>query len=120
MGLIFGQLLRHTREERGLTLREFAKSLGVSPSYISDVELGHRKTPSMEKLKRIADILNCDLEEMIWTRTIDDGKVTLAFKPEPSIKAELALLLEAQWDNMDSEKISLLTDMLAGETESEA
>lgn len=115
MGLIFGQLLRRTREERGLTLRQFSKILRVSPSYISDIELGHRRTPSIEKLKCIADILNCDLDEMIWTRTVDNGKVTLAFKPEPSTKAELALLLESQWDSMDSKKISLLTNVLARE-----
>lgn len=92
----------------------------MSPSYISDIELGHRRTPSIEKLKCIAEILNCDLDEMIWTRTIDNGKVTLAFKPEPSAKAELALLLESQWDSMDSKKVSMLTDVLVGEIECEA
>jgi len=37
----FGRYIRHKRKEY-ITLRGFAKDLGVSPSYLSDVELGRR------------------------------------------------------------------------------
>lgn len=39
--------LRRWRKKRGLSLREFARVIGYSPSYVSDVECGHR--PASEK-----------------------------------------------------------------------
>lgn len=35
--------LRAVREEAGVTLRAFAEQAGLSPAYISDVELGRRR-----------------------------------------------------------------------------
>ena len=38
-----GAVLRAMREQAKMSLREFAKRLGFSPAYISDIELGKRR-----------------------------------------------------------------------------
>ena len=60
-----GDRLRATRQERGLSLRELAERLGVSPSLISQVETG-RARPSVSTLYAIASELNVSLDELLF------------------------------------------------------
>ena len=52
----FGDRLRRIRTAQGLSLREFARRVGVSGSYISQLE-GNECRPSFSVLKRIAEEL---------------------------------------------------------------
>jgi transcriptional regulator with XRE-family HTH domain len=58
-----GEKIRELREATDMSLREFAKKLGVSPPFWSDVELG-RRYPSDEKLADAARLLRVDVEEL--------------------------------------------------------
>jgi len=51
-----GKIVRETREQKGITLRRLAKDIGVSPSFISQVEQG-KASPSIESLTQIARAL---------------------------------------------------------------
>lgn len=51
-----GAYLRKERRVRNVGLREIAKPLGVSPSYVSDLELGRREW-SRELVRRFAEAL---------------------------------------------------------------
>jgi transcriptional regulator with XRE-family HTH domain len=52
-----GQRIRELRDEKDLSLREFAKKLGgLSAAFLSDVELG-RRHPSDEVLAEMARVL---------------------------------------------------------------
>ena len=51
-----GKTIRETREQKGITLRRLAKDIGVSPSFISQVEQG-KASPSIESLTQIAKML---------------------------------------------------------------
>ena len=42
----FGPYIRDLRMDTGITLREFARQLGVSPTYISKVEQGKFAPPA--------------------------------------------------------------------------
>jgi len=53
----FGQTLRVMRTTAGLSLRELAKRLGVSPAYISQVERGKARPPTDERIRQIEKIL---------------------------------------------------------------
>lgn len=53
----FGAQLRRARERRGISLRRFAKSVGMSATYLSKVERGDLPPPSEKKLKAIAQHL---------------------------------------------------------------
>lgn len=60
-----GERLRAARQERGLTLRELAQRLGVSPSMISQIETG-RASPSVSTLYAIASELDVSLDELLF------------------------------------------------------
>lgn len=48
-----GARLRVLRAERGVTLKEMARALRVSPAYLSALEHGRRGTPTFVLLQRI-------------------------------------------------------------------
>lgn len=52
------------REYRGMTMTELAKAVGVSQSYISDIE-NDKKDGSVKVIKAIADALDADIELII-------------------------------------------------------
>ena len=54
---IVGANIRRLRKDKNFSSREFAQKIGVSPSFISQVEKG-KISPSLSKLKDIADGLN--------------------------------------------------------------
>jgi DNA-binding XRE family transcriptional regulator/quercetin dioxygenase-like cupin family protein len=60
-----GDSLREARRGRGLSLRELADRLGVSPSLISQIETG-RANPSVSTLYAIAAELDVSLDELLF------------------------------------------------------
>ena len=52
------------REYRGLNQATLAKHSGVSSAYISQIEAG-KKSGAVDTLKRIAEALNVDLDDLI-------------------------------------------------------
>jgi transcriptional regulator with XRE-family HTH domain len=61
--MTLGQRIRQLRDERDLSLREFASQVGCSAPFISDIELG-RRNPSEKVLKDIAKALGVNFEEL--------------------------------------------------------
>jgi len=61
----FGAFVRREREKREIGLREMAKIIGVSPTYLSKVERGEFKEPVEKKVRAIAKIIECDPEELM-------------------------------------------------------
>lgn len=59
----FGEFICRKRISHDITLRAMADRMGVSAVYISDVEKGRRNAPDMEKLEKIASILELDPDE---------------------------------------------------------
>lgn len=45
----FGEYLEEKRKERKIPLRTFAKNIGISPSFLCDLESGYRAFPSEAK-----------------------------------------------------------------------
>jgi transcriptional regulator with XRE-family HTH domain len=59
-----GARIRELREERDLSLREFAKKLGgLSAAFLSDIELG-RRHPSDRVLEGMARVLRTPFEDL--------------------------------------------------------
>jgi len=58
-----GQEIRSRRLARGLTLREFARRVGVTPPYVTDLEADRRR-PGPEVLARIARELATPVEQL--------------------------------------------------------
>jgi len=60
-----GEQLRIRRRERGLSLRNLAERLGVSPSLISQIERG-QSNPSVSTLYAIVSELDVSLDELLF------------------------------------------------------
>ena len=63
----FGEKLRQMRQERGISQKEMAKALSVSPAYLSALEHGHRSPPSWSMIQKIIGYFNViwdDAEEL--------------------------------------------------------
>ncbi|MCK4602420.1 MAG: helix-turn-helix transcriptional regulator [Phycisphaerae bacterium] len=58
-----GRRLKDRRKERDLGLRETARALEVSASFLTDVEKGNR-LPTDEKLQALARFLDLDIAEL--------------------------------------------------------
>jgi len=65
--------LKFIREYRGFTQPELAEKIGVSQQMISYIEKG-LKEPSTINLIRIADSLNCSLDELTGRKKFIDRK----------------------------------------------
>lgn len=64
--LNFGQYLRGAREAKKISLRKFAEKVGKTPTYISKIERNELETkPSEELVRRIAEELNLDFDDLI-------------------------------------------------------
>jgi transcriptional regulator with XRE-family HTH domain len=67
-----GRSIRTVREQRGLSLRELARRVDVSPSFISQIELG-KANPSVGTLYSIVSVLGTTLDDLIGEPDRDAG-----------------------------------------------
>lgn len=58
-----GEVIREARVARG-SLRESAKKLDITPSYMSDIE-NDRRVPAEEVLRNIAQLLGLDFDDLM-------------------------------------------------------
>ncbi|MCE1235323.1 MAG: helix-turn-helix domain-containing protein [Hyphomicrobiales bacterium] len=92
----FGAKLRQLRQERGLTLKEMAAALAVSPAYLSALEHGKRGVPTWYMVQRIIAYFNViwdEAEELQRLAESSDPRIvvdTSGLEPEAT---ELANLL---------------------------
>ena len=56
--------VRDKRTAKGLSLRKFAELVGVSPTYVSQVEHGNCDPPTAERVRRMAEILGENTDEL--------------------------------------------------------
>lgn len=58
--MTFGETIRQARIAQQRSLRGVARLIGVSPSYLSDLELGQRPAPLTPHVLALAEVLNLD------------------------------------------------------------
>lgn len=103
-----GQKIRELRDERDISLREFAKKLDCSAAFWSDVELG-RRYASEQMLKDAARILKVSVDELkqhdtrppleeVKRATAEDPRYALAFRRVIDSKVSPDVLLKLAED----------------------
>ena len=60
----FGVFIRREREAKGIKLREMAREIGVSATFLSKVETEDWK-PGEEKLRKIAEVIGCNAGDLL-------------------------------------------------------
>lgn len=62
---MFGDNIKRIRELKGYGVNELARISGVNASYISALERGEKKNPSVEILEKIANALEVSIDEIM-------------------------------------------------------
>lgn len=63
-GKSLGDVVREARVTKGMTLRELARRLGKTPSYLSDIE-NDRRVPSEDVLRDLSRLLSLDFDDLM-------------------------------------------------------
>ena len=61
----FGQRLRNLRKQKNLSQRDLAARVGIDFTYLSKIEGGRSDPPSEVIIRRIAQVLEADEDELI-------------------------------------------------------
>ena len=91
----FGETLKACRVAKKLTLRELHQRMGLSVSYLSDIENNRKNPPNLEQVRKIEDVLGIKDNLLInlaaqMKRASEDLRETMRIRPQL-----LALLLRA-------------------------
>ena len=111
----FGKAVRHLRERKGVSQKEMAKTLGVSPAYLSALEHGRRGMPSFEFLQRVAGYFNIiwdEAEELFRIARISDPRVVVDTGGLPPEYTAFANRLAAEIGGLPPETIRRLAGIL--------
>ncbi|ASS75960.1 hypothetical protein CIG75_13995 [Tumebacillus algifaecis] len=57
-----GERIRRARQSKGITGAQLALCIGVSANYISELERGVKKNPSMQVIAGMAEVLGCSVD----------------------------------------------------------
>ena len=106
----FGWFVRQRREAKGISLRQMAKMIGVSPAYISQVERGRFAPPAEDKVTAIAGILDLDVDELLAVAGKVSSDVTHIIKKNP---IEIAGFVRSTRGMSDDERAKLFKRFVA-------
>jgi transcriptional regulator with XRE-family HTH domain len=112
----FGEALRRLRAERGVTQRQMAAAMGVSPAYLSALEHGKRSEPSWEFVQRAIGYFNIiwdEAEELQMLGSLSRPKVTIdtsGLAPKATEIANRLATVIARLDEPTLEEIGNLID----------
>ena len=59
------RVIQKLRESKDMTQRDLAREAQVTPGYIAQLEMGIRKNPSLEVLKKLAEALGVPVTELL-------------------------------------------------------
>ena len=94
----FGQRVRALREQAGISQRQFAFALDITPTYMSKIERGEFPPPSEAVIKNMANMLKVDCDELLAYADKVDSELLKIIKDEPQ---KYAALLR-QWKQKDA------------------
>ena len=114
----FGERLRRLREERGITLKEMAASLGLSAAYLSALEHGRRGRPTHALVIAICAQLNIiwdDADELVRLARLSHPRVTVDTAGLSPTATELANLLAERIRKLQPETIARMLELVQSE-----
>jgi len=110
-----GEKLREMRSERGITLKEMARGIGISSAYLSALEHGRRGTPTWFMVQRIISYFNViwdEAEELQRLAEISDPKLTIDTGGLSPKATELTNLLGRKIAGLSEESLDHLLHQL--------
>lgn len=80
----FGSYLRSVRQARKISIRQLAKEVKKTPTYISDIEKGNNKPPESELLDNIIEVL-----QLVDLPNVKNKLYDLAAKERKDVPADI-------------------------------
>jgi len=111
----FGSYIRKLREAKKIidprfSLRKFAAAVGISPTFLSKVEKGEFSPPAPERIKRMAELLEVDADELLALANKVDPDLSEIIKDQPKAMADF--LRTARDINLSEDDLRKLTGKL--------
>ena len=100
----FGDYLREKRKERHFTLKVFARLIGKSVSYVSQLESGTRSAPKQEMLHKISDAL-------VLNKVEKKNLFDLADKSRKTLSEDLTDYINSHIEIKESIRVSKTKDV---------
>lgn len=104
--MTFGGRIRAARMREKITLRKFAEMVGVSPTYISQIERNEYDPPSIERIEKIAKLLRLNADELSALAKRTPVDLEMVFQKHPNQIADF--LRTAR--NLNVEQLQQLAD----------
>ena len=102
----FGAIVRAKRQALEIGLREMAKKIGVSPTYLSKVERDEFSPPAEDKVIAIAKILGRDPDELLALAGRVSSDLTEIIRQHPR---EMASFLRSA-NGLTADQMALLAE----------
>ena len=99
--MTFGEHIRQWREEREVGLRQFAKAIGVSPTFVSKMERGTGPLPGEETIRKMAVYFGKNPDELLAMADKVAADVLAIIIKQPAYARfirENAQLTKEQWE----------------------
>lgn len=85
----FGERIKELREKKGISQRQFALALDITPTYMSKIERSEFSPPSEAVVKRMAIMLDVDCDELLSYADKVDSELLSIIKNETTKYAAL-------------------------------
>ncbi|SCW69966.1 Transcriptional regulator, contains XRE-family HTH domain [Rhizobium mongolense subsp. loessense] len=111
----FGEAVRKLRARKGVSQKQMAAALNVSPAYLSALEHGRRGLPTFDLLQRIAGYFNIiwdEAEELFLLARASDPRVVIDTAGLPPEYTAFANRLAGRIRNLDSAALAELAATL--------
>lgn len=108
----FGARVKNARLGKDMTLRELARRIEKSPSYVNDIEY-NRRVPSEAVVRQLCEVLELDVDEMLAAagRVGDEAEEYLRSEPQAGVL--FRKMSEAHLGEGDLQKMMKQFDRLA-------
>ena len=113
----FAHALRELRRRKGVTQKDLARAIGVSPAYLSALEHGKKGKPSFDLLQRIAGYFNIIWDEadgLFFTAASSHPRVRLATSGLPASYTAFANRLAREIRTLPPDMIEAMEKLLDG------
>ena len=105
--MVVGENVKRIRTNRGLTQHEFAKEVGISRSYLGDLE-NNRKSPTVETLEKISNKMETTVRYLLGGNEVNNKTIEFlmeyGFKLMTNVKGEKkTVYIELPSDNINNE-----------------
>jgi transcriptional regulator with XRE-family HTH domain len=111
----FGEAVRKLRQRKGVSQKQMAAALNVTPAYLSALEHGRRGLPTFDLLQRIAGYFNIiwdEAEELFLTARLSDPRIVIDTSGLDPKHTAFANRLAGEIRHLDTTAIDALTAIL--------